>query len=68
MSKLWCRLEKALSKSIKTLKSLKFKSFSEKSEKVNETRGVMPIQSEGASDFWAKWILNAASKRQIIAE
>ncbi len=31
----------------------------------------MPIQSEGArapSDFWAKWILNAASKRQKIAE
>ncbi len=35
------------------------------------TRGVMPIQSEGAralSDFWAKWILNAASKRQKIAD
>ncbi len=34
-------------------------------------RGVMPIQSEGArapSDFWAKWILNAASKRQKIAK
>ncbi len=34
-------------------------------------RGVMPIQSEEArapSDFWAKWILNAASKRQKIAE
>ncbi len=30
----------------------------------------MPIQSEGArtSDFLAKWILNAASKRQKIAE
>ncbi len=29
-------------------------------------RGVMPIQSEGACgvDFWAKWILKAASKRQ----
>ncbi len=27
----------------------------------------MPVQSEGArapSDFWAKWILNAASKRE----
>ncbi len=35
------------------------------------TRGVMPIQSEGARaplDFWAKWILNAASKRQKIAD
>ncbi len=34
-------------------------------------RGVMTIQSEGAhapSDFWAKWILNAASKRQKIAD
>ncbi len=32
-------------------------------------RGVMPIESERAralSDFWAKWILNAASKRQKI--
>ncbi len=29
----------------------------------------MPIQSARAlSDFWAKWILNAASKRQKIAE
>ncbi len=36
-----------------------------------QPRGIMPIQSEGArapSDFWAKWILNAASKRQKIAE
>ncbi len=35
------------------------------------SRGVMPIQSKGArasSDFWAKWILNAASKRQKIAD
>ncbi len=34
-------------------------------------RGVMPIETKGArapSDFWAKWILNAASKRQKIAE
>ncbi len=32
---------------------------------------IMPIQSEGArapSDFWAKWILNAVSKRQKIAD
>ncbi len=31
----------------------------------------MPIQSEGArapSDFWGKWILKAAFKRQKIAE
>ncbi len=31
----------------------------------------MPIETKGArasSDFWAKWILNAASKRQKIAE
>ncbi len=37
----------------------------------NIARGVMPIESEGArapSDFWAKWILNAASKRQKIAD
>ncbi len=30
-------------------------------------RGVMPIESEGARatlDVWAKWILNAAFKRQ----
>ncbi len=34
-------------------------------------RGVMPIETKGArapSDFWAKWIFNAASKRQKIAE
>ncbi len=34
-------------------------------------RGIMPIETKGArapSDFWAKWILNAASKRQKIAE
>ncbi len=34
-------------------------------------RGIMPIQTKGAhapSDFWAKWILNAPSKRQKIAE
>ncbi len=30
-------------------------------------RGVMPIQSD-PSDFWSKWILNAASKRQNIAD
>ncbi len=33
--------------------------------------GVMPIETKGSrapSDFWAKWILNVASKRQIIAE
>ncbi len=29
---------------------------------------VMPIKSEGAPDFLAKWILNAASKRQKIAK
>ncbi len=29
--------------------------------------GPEAIQSEGA-DFWAKWILNAASKRQKIAD
>ncbi len=34
-------------------------------------RGVKPIQSErtrAPSDFWARWILNAASQRQKIAE
>ncbi len=32
-------------------------------------RGIMAHSSEGApSDFWAKWILNAASKRQNIAD
>ncbi len=37
---------------------------------VEEVRGVMPIQSEGARapQYWAKLILNAASKRQKIAE
>ncbi len=38
---------------------------------MNAVRGVMPIQSEGArspSDFWAKWILKAASKRQKTAK
>ncbi len=33
-------------------------------------RGVMPIQTDGAhapSDWWAKWILNSASKRQNIS-
>ncbi len=31
------------------------------------SRGVMPIQSaHNPSDFWDKWILNAASKRQKI--
>ncbi len=36
-----------------------------------ECRGDMPIETKGArapSDFWAKWILNAPSKRQKIGE
>ncbi len=34
---------------------------------MGDGRDVMPIQ-RAPSDFWAKWILKAASKRQKIGE